>query len=104
MQRKDIAEKIGKLNLKIAKANKELEELELQYKKKRLELRKYKNKQTGLQLQLQELELENSKEIQEQKKIRQIQKETIKKYADYNNEYYSQEKTITIQKNHIKVM
>lgn len=57
-----------------------------------MEIRKYKNESAGLQLELQELELENCKEIQEQKKIRRIQKETIKKYADPNNEYYSQEK------------
>ena len=68
LQRKDITEKIGKLNLKIAKANKELEELEIQYKKKRLEIRKYKNESAGLQLELQELELENCKKVQEQKK------------------------------------
>lgn len=64
LQRTDITEKIGKLNLKIAKANKELEELEIQYKKKRLEIRKCKNESAGLQ----ELELENSKKIQEQKR------------------------------------
>ena len=33
-----------------------------------------------------------SKEVQEQKKIKQIQKDTIRKYLDKNNEYYSQEK------------
>lgn len=36
LQRADITEKIGKLNIKIAKANKELEELELKYKKKKI--------------------------------------------------------------------
>lgn len=41
---------------------------------------------------MQELELENYKELQKQKKINQIEKETMKKYADSNNEYYSQEK------------
>lgn len=34
MQRAEITEKIGSLNIKIAKANKELEELELKYKKR----------------------------------------------------------------------
>lgn len=92
MQRAEITEKIGKLNIKIVKANKELEELELQYKKKKIEIRKYRNESAGLQLELQELELENFKEIQEQEKIKRIQKQTIKKYADLNNEYYSQEK------------
>ena len=93
MQRADITEKIGKLNIKIARANKELEELELKYKKKKLEIRKYKNESAGLQLELQELDLENCKEIQKQKKIKQIEKETMKKYTDFNNEYYSQEKS-----------
>ncbi|MEI3400828.1 MAG: hypothetical protein V8R51_00005 [Clostridia bacterium] len=50
-----------KLNIKTAKANKELDELELKYKKKKLEIRKYKNESAGLQLELQELELENWK-------------------------------------------
>lgn len=47
----------------------------------------------GLQLELQELELENWKEIQEEQKIKRIQKETMKKYSDPNNKYYSQEKS-----------
>ena len=59
MQRAELTEQIGKLNIKIAKANKELDELELKYKKKKLEIRKYKNESAGLQLELQELELEN---------------------------------------------
>jgi len=92
LKRKDITEKIGELNLKIAKANEELDEIELNYKKKRLEIRKYKNEAAGLQLELQELELENCKEIKEKKEITRIQKQTVKKYADINNEYYSQEK------------
>ena len=83
MQRAELTEQIGKLNIKIAKANKELDELEL----------KYKNESAGLQLELQELELENWKEIQEQQKIKRIQKETMKKYSDPNNKYYSQEKS-----------
>ena len=92
MQRKDITQKIGELNLKIAKANKELEDIELSYKKKKLEIRKYKNESAGLQLELQELELENRKEIKKEKEITRIQNQTIRKYADLNNEYYSQEK------------
>lgn len=70
MQREELTEQIGKLNIKIAKANKELDELELKYKKKKLEIRKYKNESVGLQLELQELELENWKEIQEEQKIK----------------------------------
>lgn len=94
LQREELTEQIGKLNIKIAKANKELDELELKYKKKKLEIRKYKNESVGLQLELQELELENWKEIQEEQKIKRIQKETMKKYSDPNNEYYSQEKKL----------
>lgn len=93
LQREELTEQIGKLNIKIIKANKELDELELKYKKKKLEIRKYKNESVGLQLELQELELENWKEIQEEQKIKRIQKETIKKYSDPNNKYYSQEKS-----------
>ena len=92
MNRKEITEKIGEINLKIAKANEELDEIELNYKKKKLEIRKYKNEAAGLQLELQEFELENCKEIKEQKEITRIQKQTLKKYADINNEYYSREK------------
>ena len=77
MQREELTEQIGKLNIKIIKANKELDELELKYKKKKLEIRKYKNESVGLQLELQELELENWKEIQEEQKIKRIQKETM---------------------------
>jgi hypothetical protein len=94
LKKSDLAEQIIKLNIKIANANKELDELELKYKKKKLEIRKYKNESAGLQLELQELELENYKEIQEQQKIKRIQKETMKKYSDPNNEYYSQEKSV----------
>ena len=78
LQREELTEQIGKLNIKITKANKELDELELKYKKKKLEIRKYKNESVGLQLELQELELENWKEIQEEQKIKRIQKETRK--------------------------
>ena len=48
MKRKEITEKIGELNLKIAMANKELNEMELNYKKKKLEIRRYKNEAAGL--------------------------------------------------------
>ena len=48
MNRKEITEKIGEINLKIAKANEELDEIELNYKKKKLEIRKYKNEAAGL--------------------------------------------------------
>ena len=73
LQGEELTEQIGKLNIKITKANKELDELELKYKKKKLEIRKYKNESVGLQLELQELELENWKEIQEEQKIKRIQ-------------------------------
>lgn len=92
MNRKDITDKIGDLNLKIAKANEDLNEIELNYKKKKIEIRKYKNEVAGLQLELQELELENCKEIKEQKKITRTQNQTLKRYLDIDNEYYSQEK------------
>ena len=36
MQREELTEQIGKLNIKIAKANKELDELELKYKKEKV--------------------------------------------------------------------
>lgn len=94
MQKKELVEQIGKLNVKIASSNKELEKLELEYKKKRLELKKYKNERVGLQLKLQELELENNKKIIDEKEIKRIQKRTIEKYSDDpRNEYYTQEKT-----------
>lgn len=92
LQRSELTEQIGKVNLKIATANKELEELELKYKKKKLEIRKYKNEMSGLKLELQELDLNNWKEQHKQEKIKNVQKQIMKKYADPNNEYYSQEK------------
>ncbi len=61
--------------------------------KKKLEVRKYKNESARLQLELQELDIENYKKIQQEKNINRLQKETIRKYADPNNEYYSQEKS-----------
>lgn len=91
-KKEDIVEQIGEINLKIVAANKELDEIELKYRRKKLEIRKYKNEMAGLKLELQELDLENCKEIQKQNKIKQIEKARMKKYTDFNNEYYSQEK------------
>ena len=94
VQKKELIEQIGKLNVKIATSNKELEKLELEYKKKRIELKKYKNERVGLQLKLQELELECNKKVINENEIKRIQKKTEEKYYnDYNNEYYTQEKT-----------
>lgn len=94
MQKKELVEQIGKLNVKIATSNKELENLELEYKKKKLELKKYKNERVGLQLKLQELELESNKKTISDNEIKRIQKRTVEKYCnDPNNEYYTQEKT-----------
>ena len=94
MQKKELVEQIGKLNLIIATSNKELENLELEYKKKKLEIKKYKNERVGLQLKLQEIELENNKNVISDNEIKRIQKRTIEKYCyDPNNEYYTQEKT-----------
>lgn len=94
MQKKELIEQIGKLNVKIVTSNKELEKLELEYKKKRLELKKYKNERVGLQLKLQELELECNKKVINENEIKRIQKKTVEKYCnDSNNEYYTQEKT-----------
>ena len=92
MQKKELLEQIGKLNVKIATSNKELEKLELEYKKKRLELKKYKNERIGLQLKLQEIE-DNKKTISDTE-IKRRQRRTVEKYCnDPNNEYYTQEKT-----------
>ena len=94
MQKKELVEQIGKLNLIIATSNKELENLELEYKKKKLEIKKYKNERVGLQLKLQEIELDNNKNVITDSEIKRIQKRTIEKYChDPNNEYYTQEKT-----------
>ena len=82
MQKKELVEEIGKLNVKIATSNKELEKLELEYKKKKLEHKKYKNEKAGLQLKLQELELKNSKKALSDKEIKQIQKRTVEKYCN----------------------
>ena len=56
MQKKELVEEIGKLNVKIATSNKELEKLELEYKKKRLELKKYKNETKSYLVKRQSLE------------------------------------------------
>lgn len=94
MQKKELVDQIGKLNVKITTSNKELEKLELEYKKKRLELKKYKNERVGLQLKLQELELESNNKVTNNNEIRRMQRRTIEKYCnDPNNEYYTQEKT-----------
>lgn len=77
MQKKELVEQIGKLNVKITTSNKELEKLELEYKKKRLELKKYKNERVGLQLKLQELELESNKKVTNNNEIRRMQRRTI---------------------------
>ena len=94
VQKKELVEQIGKLNVKITTSNKELEKLELEYKKKRIELKKYKNERVGLQLKLQELELECNKKTISEKEIKRRQNRIIEKYCnDSNNEYYTQEKT-----------
>lgn len=96
MQKKELVEQIGKLNIKIATSNKELEQLELEYKKKKIELKKYKNERIGLQLELQEIELEGNKNVISENKIKRIQKKTLEKYCNgSDNEYYTQEKNYT---------
>ena len=93
MQKKELLEQIGKLNMKIASSNKELEDLELEYKKKKIEMRKYKNERIGLQLELQEIELDSNKNVISEKKVKRIQNKIVEKYCnDYDNEYYTQEK------------
>lgn len=68
MQKKELVEQIGKLNVKITTSNKELEKLEL--------------------------ELESNKKVINNNEIRRMQRRTIEKYCnDPNNEYYTQEKT-----------
>ncbi len=62
MERKEISEQIGELNLKIFSANKELEEMELNIRKKKIEIRRYKNEVTGLQQMLEEIDIERWKE------------------------------------------
>ena len=79
MQRKELTEQIGKLNLKIVKT--------------------YKNIIKGIQLELKELELEELKKKQEKRKMKKAPIEISKKYDDNNNEFYSQEKRFISNEN-----
>ena len=94
MQRKELVEQLGKLNLKIANATKELENLEIMYKKQKIQIRKFINERARIKLELQELEIDNSKKNLAENKMSQIQKKMVEKYfSDPNNQYYSQEKS-----------
>ena len=86
MNKKELTEKLGKLNLKILAANKELEELEINVKRKKIEIKKYKNEVSSLHLELEELEIENWRE---NKKIPKI-KNKVYKIVE-NDDFYSQE-------------
>ena len=93
MERKEISEQIGELNLKIFSANKELEEMELNIRKKKIEIRRYKNEVTGLQLMLEEIDIERWKEKKKEKqeiKRKNIVENNLKEAT--NSDYYSQEK------------
>ena len=93
MERKEISEQIGELNLKIFSANKELEEMELNIRKKKIEIRRYKNEVTGLQLMLEEIDIERWKEKKKEKqeiKRKNIVEKNLKEAT--NSDYYSQEK------------
>lgn len=93
MERKEISEQIGELNLKIFSANKELEEMELNIRKKKIEIRRYKNEVTGLQLMLEEIDIERWKEKKKEKqeiKRKNIVEKNLKE--ETNSDYYSQEK------------
>ena len=93
MERKEISEQIGELNLKIFSANKELEEMELNIRKKKIEIRRYKNEVTGLQLMLEEIDIERWKEKRKEKKEikrNNIVEKNLKEAT--NSDYYSQEK------------
>lgn len=93
MERKEISEQIGELNLKIFFANKELEEMELNIRKKKIEIRRYKNEVTGLQLMLEEIDIERWKEKRKEKKEikrNNIVEKNLKEAT--NSDYYSQEK------------
>ena len=93
MERKEISEQIGELNLKIFSANKELEEMELNIRKKKIEIRRYKNEVTGLQLVLEEIDIERWKEKKKEKqeiKRKNIVEKNLKEAT--NSDYYSQEK------------
>lgn len=93
MERKEISEQIGELNLKIFSANKELEEMELNIRRKKIEIRRYKNEVTGLQLMLEEIDIERWKEKKKEKqeiKRKKIVEKNLKEAT--NSDYYSQEK------------
>lgn len=93
MERKEISEQIGELNLKIFSANKELEEMELNVRRKKIEIRKYKNEVIGLQLRLEEIDIERWKEKKKEKeeiKRQNIVEKNLKE--ETNSDYYSQEK------------
>lgn len=93
MERKEISEQIGELNLKIFSANKELEEMELNIRKKKIEIRRCKNEVTGLQLMLEEIDIERWKEKKKEKqeiKRKNIVEKNLKEAT--NSDYYSQEK------------
>lgn len=93
MERKEISEQIGELNLKIFSANKELEEMELNIRKKKIEIRKYKNEVTGLQLMLEEIDIERWKEKRKEKKEIKRNNTVEKNLKEAtNSDYYSQEK------------
>lgn len=92
MQKKELTEQIGQLNLKIVSTSKEIEELRVNAKRKKIEIMKYKHKIKEIQLKLKELELEEWKKVQEQKRIRKTPMNISKKYDDPNNDFYSQEK------------
>lgn len=93
MERKEISEQIGELNLKIFSANKELEEMELNIRKKKIEIRRYKNEVTGLQLMLEEIDIERWKEKRKEKKEIKRNNTVEKNLKEAtNSDYYSQEK------------
>ncbi|MBO6243498.1 MAG: hypothetical protein J6O41_02885 [Clostridia bacterium] len=100
MERKEISEQIGELNLKIYSANKELEEMELNIKRKKIEIRKYKNEVSGLQLMLEEIDIERWKEKKNEKqeiKRKNIVEKNLKE--ETNSDYYSQEKKFNTLEN-----
>ena len=100
MERKEISEQIGELNLKIYSANKELEEMELNIKRKKIEIRKYKNEVSGLQLMLEEIDIERWKEKKKEKqeiKRKNIVEKNLKE--ETNSDYNSQEKKFNTLEN-----
>lgn len=92
MNAKEVSRQIEELNTKISNATKEIEDIEIEWKRKKLAIKKYKNEVEKLQIELQEQELVNWKDLQKQDKIKRNQKNLLKKYAERNNEYYTQEK------------